>query len=143
MNSLYDVFVAIRQDEGDHVSTMKSCLDPAVAVLSPSLESRAVTGVALAAIVASLLSGGDFLADSGFIGGLDDTIASETMMGGLIGAAANLVQSLGATLEEGSDLAAEADGELQAVSGLASMLPFFKENAIKVLEEILKFLRFL
>lgn len=55
MNSLYDVFDAINKDEYDHVRTMKSCLDPAVAVLSPSLESRALTGVALAALVASLL----------------------------------------------------------------------------------------
>merc|ERR1719354_387328 len=43
MRSLYDVFVAIRNDEGDHVYTMTSCLDPKVAVLSPALESRVLT----------------------------------------------------------------------------------------------------
>lgn len=57
LRSLYDVFVAIRNDEGDHVQTMSSCLDPKVAVLSPGLESRFLTGMALAA-GASLLLGG-------------------------------------------------------------------------------------
>jgi len=57
LRSLYDVFVAIRNDEGDHVQTMTSCLDPSVAVLSPALESRVLTGVALAA-GANLLFGG-------------------------------------------------------------------------------------
>ena len=49
LRSLYDVFVAIRNDEGDHVQTMTSCLDPKVATLSPGLESRVLTGMALAA----------------------------------------------------------------------------------------------
>ena len=51
LRSLYDVFTAIRSDEGDHVSTMTSCLDPTEPVLSPGLESRVLTGVALAASV--------------------------------------------------------------------------------------------
>ena len=64
LRSLYDVFVAIRNDESDHVHTMTSCLDPSVAVLSPALESRVLTGVALAA-GASLLFGGSL----GVVGG--------------------------------------------------------------------------
>lgn len=49
MRTLYDVFTAIWNDEGDHVQTMASCLDPKVATLSPALESRVLTGMALAA----------------------------------------------------------------------------------------------
>lgn len=48
MRSLYDVFAAIRDDEGDHVRTMTSCLDPEEATLSVGLENRLLTGVALA-----------------------------------------------------------------------------------------------
>ena len=47
LRSLYDVFLAIQNDEGDHVQTMTSCLDPTVATLSPALENRVLTGVAL------------------------------------------------------------------------------------------------
>jgi hypothetical protein len=67
LRSLYDVFVAIRNDEGDHVHTMTSCLDPNVAVLSPALESRVLTGMALAA-GASLLFGGTGIGSLGGVG---------------------------------------------------------------------------
>ncbi len=67
LRSLYDVFVAIRNDESDHVHTMTSCLDPSVAVLSPALESRVLTGVALAA-GASLLFGGSLGVGGGGVG---------------------------------------------------------------------------
>ena len=63
LHSLYDVFVAIRNDEGDHVHTMTSCLDPKVATLSPALENRVLTGVALVT-GASLLVGNSGLTSS-------------------------------------------------------------------------------
>lgn len=63
MQSLYDVMVAIRNDESDHVHTMANCLDPKVAVLSPALESRVLTGIALTT-GSSLLLGA-----SGLVGG--------------------------------------------------------------------------
>lgn len=63
LHSLYDVFVAIRQDESDHVQTMTSCLDPKVATLSPALENRVLTGVALVT-GASLLIGNTGLTSS-------------------------------------------------------------------------------
>lgn len=47
MQSLYDVFKAIQADEGDHVGTMKACLDPDIAVQSPSLEQKVLYGAAL------------------------------------------------------------------------------------------------
>lgn len=67
LRSLYDVFVAIRNDEGDHVHTMTSCLDPKVATLSPALENRVLTGVALVT-GASLLVGNSGLTSIGGVG---------------------------------------------------------------------------
>lgn len=77
LRSLYDVFVAIRNDEGDHVSTMKSCLDPTEATLSPALESRVLTGVALAASV------GYFVGDSATLDSL--TSSFNQLAGGMQG----------------------------------------------------------
>ena len=77
LRSLYDVFVAIHNDERDHVSTMKSCLDPTEATLSPALESRVLTGVALAASV------GYFFGDSATLDSL--TSSFNQLSGGLQG----------------------------------------------------------
>eukprot|EP00585_Thalassiosira_rotula_P012442 CAMPEP_0196131836 /NCGR_PEP_ID=MMETSP0910-20130528/1674_1 /TAXON_ID=49265 /ORGANISM="Thalassiosira rotula, Strain GSO102" /LENGTH=637 /DNA_ID=CAMNT_0041391349 /DNA_START=317 /DNA_END=2230 /DNA_ORIENTATION=+ len=88
MRTLYDVFVAIRNDEGDHVQTMTSCLDPKVATMSPGLESRLLTGVALAA-GASLVFGG---------GAIDNLNGISESLGGLTG-----VESMG--VEGLSDMA--------------------------------------
>lgn len=93
MRSLYDVFSAIRADEGDHVSTMKACLDPNVAVASPSLEKKILTGVALAAAVGYFVSTGDF-ADPSDVGDMVDGISSATEAG-------SAVDDIGATLIEG------------------------------------------
>ena len=54
MKTLYDVFSAIRDDEGDHVSTMKACLDPKVAVQSPAIERQILIGGAVLAAVTYL-----------------------------------------------------------------------------------------
>jgi hypothetical protein len=54
MTTLYDVFKAIQADEGDHVTAMEACLDPDMAVVSPSIEMRFLTGAALAAVVTLL-----------------------------------------------------------------------------------------
>mmetsp|Transcript_34601 Transcript_34601/g.50809 ORF Transcript_34601/g.50809 Transcript_34601/m.50809 type:complete len:282 (-) Transcript_34601:175-1020(-) len=61
MKTLHDVFRAIRDDEGDHVSTMKQCLDPDTVVRSPALEKKFATGAALVAAFGYLLSTGDVL----------------------------------------------------------------------------------
>jgi ubiquinol oxidase len=79
LRSLYDVFVAIRKDEGDHVSTMKSCLDPEEATLSPALESRVLTGVALASAVGYLFG------DSATLDSLTSTLNQLSSSGGLQG----------------------------------------------------------
>ena len=52
MASLKDVFLAIRDDEEEHVTTMNECLDPSIYVKSRGSE-RAIFGLAsLAALVA-------------------------------------------------------------------------------------------
>jgi hypothetical protein len=56
MSSLYDVFCAVRDDEGDHVGTMHACLDPESILRSPSLEKKVLAGLALAAAVGFYLS---------------------------------------------------------------------------------------
>jgi hypothetical protein len=58
MSSLYDVFCAIRDDEGDHVSTMHACLDPEATLRAPSKEKRVLAGIAFAAAVGFYLSTG-------------------------------------------------------------------------------------
>ncbi|KAL7490358.1 hypothetical protein ACHAW6_016127 [Cyclotella cf. meneghiniana] len=100
LRSLYDVFVAIRNDEGDHVSTMKSCLDPAEVTLSPALESRVLTGVALAASV------GYFFGDSAMLERVSSSF--NQLSGGVQG------------LESLSDLAEGAYDLDTAISGVAA-----------------------
>ena len=65
MRSLFDVMVAIRNDEGDHVHTMANCLDPKVAVLSPALEGRVLTGIALTSGSSLLLGASGLVGLSG------------------------------------------------------------------------------
>jgi ubiquinol oxidase len=119
LRSLYDVFVAIRNDEGDHVHTMTSCLDPKVAVLSPALESRVLTGMALAA-GASLLFGGTGF---GGLGGVDGVGLNG--IEGLEGLAdmADGVTDLDSILSE--------DGSLGAVNAIAGGMAGFA-NGLKV-----------
>ena len=78
LRSLYDVFVAIRNDEGDHVATMKSCLDPNEVTLSPALENRVLTGVALVSAVGYLFG------ESGIVGSLTSSL-NQISSGGLQG----------------------------------------------------------
>ena len=108
LKSLYDVFVAIRNDEGDHVSTMKSCLDPKEATLSPALESRVLTGVALASAV------GYFFGDSATLDNLASGFKQLSSGGGLQGLEG---------LTDLADGAADLDSVLtETASGDASLM---------------------
>lgn len=114
MKSLYDVFTAIRDDEGDHVSTMEACMDPTVAKLSPSLERKALTAVAAAVAISLFLNTG---VDSGITKDIIDTIdadsidfaATETVTSGLADAAiagmAGILSNLGQDSEDTVGLA--------------------------------------
>jgi len=143
MKSLYDVFTAIRSDEGDHVGTMKACLDPQVAVLSPSLEIRALTGLALAASVGYYIATGDLSpADvtSDIIDGVDDTILGDSFVEAIIGAIAAFIQGIQSFNEGAGDLEQEVEvaEEVAAAGGIAVLF----ENFRQALAEILKLLRF-
>jgi len=148
MKSLYDVFSAIRADEGDHVGTMKACLDPNIAVNSPSMERTILTGVALAAAASYVLGTGDLsevdgvgdMVDSmrGLLeGSTDDATASavNSFFDSIFGtggtdaaaaAAAGVAANQAATGEEG------AEG---AVDGILANLDFLSDMGINVLDD--------
>lgn len=108
MQSMYDVMVAIRNDESDHVHTMVNCLDPKVAVLSPALESRVLTGIALTT-GSSLLIGA-----SGLVGGLSGGVMDLNSIEGM----ANMVNGI----PELDSILAEDNGIFNAaVGGLAGL----------------------
>lgn len=89
MNSLYDVFCAIKADEADHVSTMTECLDPTVAVKSPSIEKRVLTGLALAAAASVIVSAtGTFIPT--------DVAVDGTTVEGLASGSAGLLEGISA-----------------------------------------------
>uniref|UniRef100_A0A7S2LGM5 Ubiquinol oxidase n=1 Tax=Leptocylindrus danicus TaxID=163516 RepID=A0A7S2LGM5_9STRA len=57
MTSLYYVFENIRNDEGEHVNSMKACLDPNIAVMSKLMKRVLLAGFSLAASVGYVISG--------------------------------------------------------------------------------------
>lgn len=79
MRSMYDVFTAIRADEGDHVSTMAACLDKNATMRSPSMERRILYGAGLTAIALMAMNTGstDVLTDTGITDITDGTVLSE------------------------------------------------------------------
>lgn len=123
MKSLYDVFTAIRNDEGDHVNTMQSCLDPSAPTLSSGLESRVLTGVALAAATSYLF--GNY---PGFdsLNGIMDGLSTLTSSGGGVGGDA-LVDGLAETMTSDldqvlTDTSSDAPGIINGiVGGLAGL----------------------
>jgi len=119
LRTLYDVFVAIRNDEGDHVQTMTSCLDPKVATLSPGLESRVLTGMALAA-GSSLVFG-----SAGGLVGISESLGGLSGIEGMEGLSdiADSMTDLDSILTEES-----SSGLMNAVvAGLAGLTNGFQE----------------
>ena len=55
VETLYDVFSAIRDDEAEHVNTMNACQDPDVLVRSPNVEAALAATAAAAAVAETLL----------------------------------------------------------------------------------------
>jgi hypothetical protein len=55
MDTLYDVFSAIRDDEGEHVATMAACQDPEVLVRSPNVEAAIAAAAAALALAEAVL----------------------------------------------------------------------------------------
>lgn len=145
MESMYDVFSAIRDDEGDHVGTMEACLDPTVAKLSPSLERKVLTGIATAAAVAIFMNtGGDLgigadIADSLDLGDLTDMV-SEDGAGGFLSTLDSTIDALvagatGLATQMGSD---GVDGEeVSVVEGIMPELQNFLAELAELLSRFI------
>ena len=107
VNTLYDVFSAIRDDEAEHVGTMRACKDPRVIVRAPQVERGVGAAVATGAAVASAISSGIFRNGAASSGaeGLDDVALEAASDAADVGASA-AVDTLGA----GASAAADALG---------------------------------
>uniref|UniRef100_A0A7S4RC77 Alternative oxidase n=1 Tax=Ditylum brightwellii TaxID=49249 RepID=A0A7S4RC77_9STRA len=129
MRTLFDVFTAIRADEGDHVGTMKACLDPSIAVSSPSLERRLLTGVALAATFGYYSTTGD-------IENVGDIVDSVTPY---VGAASPFVNEISNIMKENNMFEEERglagfDPDMFETDAIASILPLLKQGLLDALE---------
>ena len=131
MNNLYEVFSAIRADEGDHVGTMKACLDPSIPLLSPSLENRFLTGLALTATVGYFVSSG----------GLEGIGSSEFVDGAMVDPIVDSVLAGAAAVFGGSNMMEEAT-DMAEVEGLAQAgaLGFFLEGLRSILLSVFRLL---
>lgn len=116
MTNLYDVFQAIRADEGDHVSAMKACLDPSVALISPSIERRVLSAAVLIATVGFFASGNGVPSDAG----LDESTAEGFIGGDILDAAVAGVAGIVGQILDGSP-ADSVDGAESAVEGVEMM----------------------
>lgn len=143
MRSLYDVFKAIQADEGDHVGTMKACLDPYVAVQSPSLERKVLAGAALIATTAFFMSmTGDLssvpvddTAVDSVVGGLTDTTVIDGLVAGLTGLVSKLAGD-----EEAQDLAEMAADALETGGVISLALEAVRKAILDIIVPILEFL---
>ena len=100
MQSLYDVFRAIQADEGDHVGAMKACLDPSVAVQSPSIEKKVLIGAALAAAAAYALGDFDSISSINDLVDAGDGLAAESLIDAAMLGGAALMNKVAQDREE-------------------------------------------
>ena len=57
INTLYDVFVNIAEDESAHVATMHSCQDESVVLRSPNREAAIIAAAAAVALLSAVANG--------------------------------------------------------------------------------------
>jgi hypothetical protein len=132
MESLYDVFSAIRDDEEDHVGTMEACLDPTVAKISPSLERKAIASIVTATAVALFLSTGETGGEvNDLVNFAIDDSAATSLVDTAIAGIAGFVSQFAQDAEEGALADLFEIGALPATIG---------EFVTSVLEEIGRFL---
>lgn len=101
MTNLFDVFKAIQADEEDHVSAMKACLDPNVALVSPSIERRVLTAAALIAALGVAVDANDGLGIA--TGGVTENTGSNGLFAATTGLSAVASQIMGGTAHETAD----------------------------------------
>jgi hypothetical protein len=135
MGSLYDVFVAIRADEGGHVTTMKSCLDQNVTVLLPSLEKNVLLATAFPATAGYFLGTGvNTVDDMSIIAAVDDIeLVDEAIFEGLIGGFGTLVNGVRQLNEEGDGLLLLGDKVTKARLTLIPIIKYLVNFILKIL----------
>jgi hypothetical protein len=114
MKNLYDVFRAIRADEADHVSTMQSCLDENVLLISPSLERKVLIGTGIVTAAAAILSSGDLAGTSDMLSLNANDIAVDGGSGFDLDA---LLAGAGAVISQGFGGGSEAVVDAQEIAG--------------------------
>lgn len=124
--SLYDVFCTIRDDEAEHVNTMRACADSDEIVQSPNNEA-AVLLLAAAAVLGSQLA-----AEGGFDGALQDTLTSALESGG--GLAEGIEGVEGDVESLGEDAVRDSGPRLKGA------MAAFLEKSVDAFETLLKFL---
>jgi hypothetical protein len=123
MRSLYDVFKAIQADEVDHVATMEACLDPNVALLSPSLERRFLTGFSLLTAVSLALSVGADPTDI-VVEGMDSAAESYvTALDALVAGAATAASQV-------FGVVANNDATVESVEGIMEGAEVLEESTV-------------
>ena len=141
MESLYDVFSAIRDDEADHVKTMQACLDAELTINSASTETRLLYSLLMAATVGYGLAtpeGADVSRIEQLLGSTGDLTVGEGIIDTALAGAAGLVNLVAGSNEEG---AVTETAETLEASGF--ILLFFEgllKGILAVVEEFLRFL---
>jgi ubiquinol oxidase len=112
VNTLYDVFCNIRDDERAHVKTMAQCQDPAVVVRSPNTEAAIAIAAAAGAAVVGYLSYGALNFDvTEFVSNapvaFDEMVAGAASTVGAASEAASGLSGEAATFMESADSNAE------------------------------------
>lgn len=142
MKNLYDVFSAIRDDEGDHVSTMKACLDPNVAVQSPAIEKQILVGGAILAAVSYFVSTGDFAGfESLDLDTIIDTVEESPILDSLSEFDLNGLTNLGEQLLTEEEDAGSLINQLLVDGTVLASLDGLRQVAVKFLEFILEHIR--
>ena len=132
MQSLFDVFSAIKADEGDHVGTMKSCLDPEVAVKSPALEKKVLVGAALVSAFTYFISTGDILDI------LDIPQVSDDVVADFFSDATGFASQLAKDESEGDFTSVGAD--LMEDGSVGALIKYLSQNIMPLLESLGKLL---
>jgi len=131
MQSLFDVFSAIKADEGDHVGTMKSCLDPEVAVKSPALEKKVLVGAALVSAFTYFISTGDIL-DILDIPQVSDDVVADFFSDATFADATGFASQLAKDESEGDFTSVGAD--LMEDGSVGALIKYLRQNIMPLLE---------
>lgn len=113
VETLYDVFSNIRDDEKEHVATMSACQDPEVLLRSPNTEAA----IAASALSILLLS---YLADEMSVEQLFSSLSTGTTNSALEGVLSNT--DMAGTEGEMLEGMASSEQFIQAISGMGGAL---------------------